>query len=110
MVVRAVMNAWLISRQQFPSRKQQLPQFPEENSVGPIVVDDDFDDDAAINVEKRSDIVPARRGRPAQSSGPDGFRSNALFWKGIVFGLLAVVLVKMVFEVKVPFGIDWYLY
>ena len=110
MVVRAVMNAWLVSRQQFPSRKQQLPQFLEKKAVKQPVVDDDVDDDAAIIVEKRNDIVPARRGRPARSSEHEGIWSNALFWKGIVFGLLAVVLIKMVFEVQAPFGIDWYLY
>jgi len=110
MIARAVTQAWLISRQQFPSRKQRLPKFSAKEPVRPAPIDDAFDDDAVINIEKRDDFVPLRRGRPLGASENVGFWSNALFWKGIVFGLLAVVLVKMVFEVQAPFGVDWYLY
>ncbi len=110
MVARAVTQAWLISRQQFPSRKQQLPHFPAREVIASTQVDDSYDDDAAINIKKRDDFVPLRRGRLTGTSEADGFWSNALFWKGVVFGLLAVVLVKMFFEVQAPFGVDWYAY
>ena len=73
-------------------------------------MDDDADDDVAITIEKRDDFVPRRRGRQIGSPKTDGFWSNALFWKGIVFGLLAVVLVKMALDVHAPFGVDWYVY
>lgn len=115
MVVHAVMRAWLVSRQQFPSQKQQLPEFltkkavphrrsPDRQEIG----DDVVDDDAAINVEKRDDIVPIRRGITANPPDDEGFWTSHLFWKGIVLGVLAVVLVKTVLAIQTPFGIDWY--
>lgn len=117
MVVQSVMRAWLISRQQGPSYKQQLPQFLTKGMIDPrskpkqrLALHDDVEDDALINVDKRNDVVPLRRGTSTGLPGDDGFWSNHLFWKGIVFGVLAVVFIKTIFEVQTPFGIDWYVF
>ena len=112
MVVQAVMRGWLISRQQTPLTKQKLPDFSNRELNPPGFVpetrlfgDESLDEDAAINVEKRLDVVPRRRGPPPRD---DDYWTSHLFWKGIVLGLFLVVLVKTVMEVQTPFGIDWY--
>lgn len=108
------MRAWLISRQQAPASKQNLPQFSTRKAInypsapGRKSLDhDDLDEDAPINVEKRIDVVPLRR-RSAEASDDHGFWSSHLFWKGIVFGVLAVIVIKTILDIRAPFGVDWY--
>jgi hypothetical protein len=130
MVMHAVMRAWHVSRQQFPSTRQELPRFsskpaldhglfPQKPAVAdrhewaqpPLaraVSDAAVDDDAPLHVTRRDKIVPVRRGAADRPSDGDGFWSSHLFWKGIVLGVLAVVFIKTVLAVQTPFGIDWY--
>ncbi len=109
------MRAWLISRQQQPSAKQTLPDFSNRKDLAryPAQYDrpqgsDLLEDDAAIHVRKRLDVVPRRCGQLAHAGDDDGFWASHMFWKGIVFGVVVVVLAKTVFHVQTPFGIDWY--
>jgi hypothetical protein len=37
-----------------------------------------------------------------------GFWHSDTFWKGVVVGLLTVVLIKTLIAVQAPYGIDWY--
>ncbi len=104
MVVQAVMKAWLISRQQMPSFKQQLPDFSHrQDQLG----ENTLADDQKSERQKRLRVVPRRPRASSYAMEEEGVWRSHLFWKGIVFGLIAVVLVKMVFHVQAPFGIDW---
>lgn len=115
MVAQAVTRAWLISRQQSPpAQKNPGKHFGRDETEKTPKADrremirDDLDEDAIIRVEKRGDVVPLRRGPSPEVLGDDGFWSSHLFWKGIVFGVLAVVFIKTIFDIQAPFGIDWY--
>lgn len=123
-MVRAVTDAWLISRQLSPSTPQHIPSARETTTrhfgrdepaqasepARPQDWGDDLDDDAIIHVKKRDDVVPIRRGPAIDGQDNDGFWSSHLFWKGIVFGVLAVVFIKTIFDIQAPFGVDWYNY
>lgn len=115
MIARAVTDAWLKSRQQSPpAQENPRKHFGKEKVVDASLAarqeigSDDLDGDTIIRVEKRDDVVPIRRGRPTERPGDDGFWSSHLFWKGIVFGVLAIVFIKTIIDVQTPFGIDWY--
>lgn len=121
MVVQAVTRTWLQSRQQQEAPRENETQ-PVERDRGTfgfvaapqnvvrdnIVSHDADDDDAVIEVEKRNDLVPRRRGGSAVTAEDEGFWSSHVFWKGIVVGVLVVMAIKLAIDVQAPFGIDWY--
>lgn len=68
----------------------------------------DDDEDPAIRIEKRDDIVPRRPVISSELHQNDSFWTSHLFWKGILVGALSVLLVKTAIAVQAPFGVDWY--
>ena len=123
MSVHAVMRAWRISREQPFPHEQKSPAFSEraeavEESQAPVWKRPDpepANDEPARSQEaaglggRSNGIVPRRRGAEIPE-GKDSFWSSDLFWKGVVIGVLASVVVKLVLEVQAPFGVGWYGY
>ena len=125
MIAHRVTETWLLNRQQVAMLMQRWPACLKP-AVGARAEQDgggdrgfhmpigDGRDDTAIEVDKRDDFVPRRPAAPAgsaepvEASGEAGIWTSHEFWKGMVFGVLAVVLVKVILEVQAPFGIDWY--
>jgi hypothetical protein len=69
---------------------------------------DQVDEDPEIQVSRREDIVPKRRGASKDKPADDRIWTSHEFWKGIVIGAGVVLLVKTILAVQAPYGIDWY--
>ncbi len=101
MVRQAVTRAWLISRQQSPAEGQQPAPFSAESPGAHRRSPDTSPINGGI-------LGDCRQAVPPEPREDDSFWTSHHFWKGIVLGVLLVVLIKTVFEVQAPFGIDWY--
>ncbi len=64
--------------------------------------------DTDLRVGHPGDVIPRRPGAPIETPRSDSFWNSHLFWKGILIGLLSVILVKTAIAVQAPQGIDWY--
>ncbi len=122
MVARAVTRTWLASLAASPPvDRSSSPEVLENVRSTPdawhrplkkedvqIPANDDTDDDPNIRVDKRDDIVPRRPGVAGDAMLDESFWSSHHFWKGIVVGAVIVLLVKTVFAVQAPHGVDWF--